>query len=305
MVHLICLHCNRANTSEAKFCTDCGASLLRKFCKSCHAANDSSAHFCQSCGTALRSAAETAAAMKSAPPAPRGDFVPSLTDVVTLGPTVSLQPAPSMPLAVGANTQLAPQDDPPWATVSVTTATAVRRASRPVPAIAMLAIGAAIVVPIAVWFWPAADRPAGAALPRSAATIAPMMPAAVHSTTTGSRSGDAAAAAAEMAARLLQADHNPSALADAKSGADLPAANRVPGDTRESARSAVKRSLADPVAAAPRVPPRVTATPEAAAAVRATRAPAATSPSPAAARECTPTMEALALCAAATNSTGR
>ena len=30
MIHLICLRCNRANASEAKFCSECGAGLLRK-----------------------------------------------------------------------------------------------------------------------------------------------------------------------------------------------------------------------------------------------------------------------------------
>ena len=82
MVHLICLRCNRANAADSKFCSECGAGLLRKFCNECHVVNDAESHFCQSCGAAL-------SAPPSVPPAPfappPGD-VPDLTDVAYLEP---------------------------------------------------------------------------------------------------------------------------------------------------------------------------------------------------------------------------
>lgn len=287
VVHLICLHCNRANPSEAKFCTECGASLLRKFCKSCHAANDSSAHFCQACGIPLRSASETAAAMRAPPPGLREDFVPSLTDVVTLGPAIDLQAPPDLPLTVTAGAPSVPQADPQWAIGNAATQSAVdppRRAAY--PAVAVLAIGVAAVVPIAWWLWPTADKPAARAVSKAAATLAPMAPAVVHSARGRDPSSDAAATAAETAARLPQADSSPPQAADGKAaGGQAVAGNGAP------------------ITVAPRVAPRTAASPSGLATARATKPPAA--PSPAPARECTPTVEALALCTPTTNSTGR
>ncbi len=288
VVHLICLHCNRANTSEAKFCTECGASLLRKFCKSCHAANDSSAHFCQACGVALRSASESAAALRSPPPGLREDFVPSLTDVVTLGPAIHLQAPPDLPLTVSAGASAVPLADPQWAIGNAAAQPAIvppRRAAY--PAVAVLAIGVAAVTPIAWWLWPAADKPAARALPKSAAVLAPMAPAVVHSANGRDPSSDAAALAAETAARLLQADSG-----------TLPAVDGKAALARTAAGNGV------PVSGAPRVAPRAAASPSALAAARATKPlPGALSPAPA--RECTPTMETLALCTPTTNSAGR
>ena len=76
LIHLICLRCNRANASEAKFCSECGAGLLRKFCSRCRAINDAESHFCQSCGEALPAQPSVPHA-PTAPPA----VVPDLTDV--------------------------------------------------------------------------------------------------------------------------------------------------------------------------------------------------------------------------------
>jgi hypothetical protein len=77
LIHLICLRCNRANASEAKFCSECGAGLLRKFCSRCRAINDAESHFCQSCGEALPAQPSVPHAAPMAPPA----IVPDLTDV--------------------------------------------------------------------------------------------------------------------------------------------------------------------------------------------------------------------------------
>ena len=77
VIHLICLRCNRANGSEAKFCGECGAGLLRKFCGRCRAINDAESLFCQSCGEALPAQPSVHPAAPMVPPA----SVPDLTDV--------------------------------------------------------------------------------------------------------------------------------------------------------------------------------------------------------------------------------
>jgi ribosomal protein L40E len=77
LIHLICLRCNRANAPEAKFCSECGAGLLRKFCSRCRAINDAESHFCQSCGEALPVQPSVPHAAPTRPPA----IVPDLTDV--------------------------------------------------------------------------------------------------------------------------------------------------------------------------------------------------------------------------------
>jgi hypothetical protein len=71
------LRCNRANASEAKFCSECGAGLLRKFCPGCRAINDAESHFCQSCGEPLPAHPSAPAA----PPMPPASIIPDLTDV--------------------------------------------------------------------------------------------------------------------------------------------------------------------------------------------------------------------------------
>ena len=93
MIHLICLRCNRANASEAKFCCECGAGLLRKFCGRCHAINDAESHFCQSCGEALPAQPSVPPAPPMAPPA----VVPDLTDVYADFDDAPPQVAESLP----------------------------------------------------------------------------------------------------------------------------------------------------------------------------------------------------------------
>lgn len=53
MIALVCIHCNHSNLSDAKFCSGCGAGLLRRLCPRCHVANGLDAHFCLDCGTKL------------------------------------------------------------------------------------------------------------------------------------------------------------------------------------------------------------------------------------------------------------
>ena len=90
LVHLICLRCNRANASDAKFCGECGAGLLRKFCGRCRAINDAESHFCQSCGEVLPAAPSAPPVLPMVPPA----VVPQLTEIYD-----EFDPAPN-PVAV-------------------------------------------------------------------------------------------------------------------------------------------------------------------------------------------------------------
>ena len=108
MLHLICLHCGQPNPSEAKFCSQCGAGLLRRFCGQCHAINDADSHFCRSCGAAL-----------SAQPLPGASFpppadVPVLTRLVasdeTGAPPASLPQLELLPPALVA--EILPREHP-------------------------------------------------------------------------------------------------------------------------------------------------------------------------------------------------
>ena len=61
MITLVCLHCNHSNLDDAKYCSKCGAGLLRRLCPSCHVANGGDSQFCQDCGFRLPAEAETPA----------------------------------------------------------------------------------------------------------------------------------------------------------------------------------------------------------------------------------------------------
>ena len=58
MIALVCLHCNHSNLDDAKYCSKCGAGLLRRLCPSCHVANGGDSQFCQDCGFRLPAEAE-------------------------------------------------------------------------------------------------------------------------------------------------------------------------------------------------------------------------------------------------------
>ncbi|MFO1265660.1 MAG: zinc ribbon domain-containing protein [Rubrivivax sp.] len=55
---LICPHCTRSLTADAKFCSGCGTALPRLACLACHAINAVESAFCEACGAALHPAVE-------------------------------------------------------------------------------------------------------------------------------------------------------------------------------------------------------------------------------------------------------
>ena len=49
-----CHKCNQLNAAAAKFCSQCGAALLKtKACPSCGELNDPDSKFCDNCGSAF------------------------------------------------------------------------------------------------------------------------------------------------------------------------------------------------------------------------------------------------------------
>ncbi|MCW5632338.1 MAG: zinc ribbon domain-containing protein, partial [Rubrivivax sp.] len=62
VIVLICHHCQRPSTIDARFCSACGTELRRLECPTCRAANDPESRHCHACGTALPAAAEASGA---------------------------------------------------------------------------------------------------------------------------------------------------------------------------------------------------------------------------------------------------
>lgn len=52
-VSAVCPNCNASNASGAKFCQQCGISLVPSPCKQCNASLAPGAKFCSRCGTAV------------------------------------------------------------------------------------------------------------------------------------------------------------------------------------------------------------------------------------------------------------
>jgi ribosomal protein L40E len=272
VIHLICLRCNHANAAEAKFCSECGAGLLRKFCGRCHAINDAESHFCQSCGQALPAQPSVPPAAPMTPPV----NVPDLTDVYAV---------PDEPPPVAA-----PAPSRRWSGESTTTGLILAsEPARDPPVVAMKSHrtvlfgfvgGAAVVLAAALWSRsdqpgaPPADVPASAehsvALPASEPAKEAEPPPAQP----------APSPAPDGAARLETA----------------PGANAVmrPATTVQPASKAPERRLTPEaqVAAHPPAagPAQRNATPERRPAARSTQP---TPPAP----ECTPQVDALGLCA--------
>jgi ribosomal protein L40E len=280
VVHLICLHCSRPNPSEAKFCSQCGAGLLRRFCGQCHAVNDADSHFCQWCGAALSAQPLPAA---SSPP-PSAD-VPVLTDVVVASEetgappsTASLTPPELPPSALVA--EALPQEHPPRV---------VWTAHRPV----LFVFGGVAVLLVAAALW---TRP-------------------LHTgVTTGVQSHEADTATTGDASVTA-----PDAPAPPSSPAPILAPPSVPPDQMgrsaavEAAAPTTPEVANDGKAAAearaqPATPPRPTP-PSRGAATEPRRAavapPAPSRAAPAPAPECTPQVDALGLCAPGAKVSGR
>jgi len=279
LVHLICLRCNRANPSDARFCSQCGAGLLRRFCSECHAINDAESHFCMSCGAAL----STQPPLPAAAPASLPSDVPELTDVAIAGadetPLPTLTAVPAQVADDAASLQLIAVGPPP----------AMPAGPRQV-ARAPLLFGfggmAVMLVAAALWSRPAHHAPAVDADP-PAAVASPLPRAAIVA----------------PAASTAQAGPAPVAA--------LPAADKQPTDvivpmtTRPAAKEAkpaARDAGPDALLAArpPAAGPPRRAAPEPRMPERPAKPPRAV---PAA--ECTPQVDALGLCAPGTTVTGR
>ena len=280
MVHLICLRCNRANPSDARFCSQCGAGLLRRFCSECHVINDAESHFCMSCGAALSMQPPLPAAAPVSVPSD----VPELTDVAIAGPDET--PLQSPP-AEQAHTV---DDAPSLPLIAAVAVPAAPHRSRQV-ARAPLLFGfggtTAMLLAAALWWRPTpTNAPAvDTDTPAAVATVSPMAHAA-----TAVPAASAAQAAPAPAAALPPTDTRPT-------DAMVPTATRAVAKegNRPPARDASAMLAARPPAAGPprRAPePRMPDRPA---------APARAAPAPA----CTPQVDALGLCAPGTTVTGR
>jgi len=287
LVHLICLRCNRANAPDAKFCSECGAGLLRKFCNECHVVNDAESHFCQSCGAALT-------APPSVPPAPSATppgVVPDLTDVAYLEPYESrhLVSAPvefdSGPIvAVPRHVATLPAETEPGVGKRQISAHRI-----PV----LLGVGSAAMMVLAALLWPRSESPNAPSPARGPLSI----PA-----------GQGAAGVTAMPA-LTEAAAPPAKPASASS--DMPrheaAVAPLPplsGPAKEPDKTQARRAPVEEILAVQ--PPAAGPAKKPAPAVERLRAPPTQPrPRPAAPPECTPQVDALSLCEPGANVTGR
>jgi ribosomal protein L40E len=280
LVHLICLRCNHPNSSDARFCSQCGAGLLRKFCSQCHAINDAEAHFCQACGVTLSAHSSLPAVPAAAPPAD----VPALTDVV--GADEALVPMESV---AAVPEDLAPAPAPaPTLAADVPPVPQTQRAAWATRTPVLVGFGAAAVLLMAAALW---SRPPQAN-PRSAdppvVSVAPTAPAPAAPTAVTPPAPAAAMQTMPPAALDAARGPTPDAMAPVPREAAKPG---VRGTEAEGARGA------QPHAANP--PRGPAAEPQRAAVARP--APARPAPAP----ECTPQVDALGLCAPGAKVIGR
>ena len=280
MVHLICLRCNRANPSDARFCSQCGAGLLRRFCSECHAINDAESHFCMSCGAALSTQPPLPAA---APPSAPSD-VPELTDVAIAGADEA--PLPSLPAA----REYSADDALSLPLITVGPPPAVPDGSRHVARAPLLfGFGGAAVMLVAAALW---SRPVHTNAP---AVDAAGAPAAIAAASPAAPAASAPELTPPLSAAFTAVDKRP---ADA-----MPS---MPPTTRAVAKEAAKPTARDAspdamLAARPPAagPPR-RAAPEPRMPDRPAT-PARAVPAP----ECTSQVDALGLCAPGSTVTGR
>jgi double zinc ribbon protein len=283
LVHLICLRCSRANVADARFCSQCGAGLLRKFCGECHAVNDAESHFCQSCGAALLSQPPAPATMPASVPP---EVVPQLTDVA-YAPEPTASPGFASVSAQAAGVVELP---PRWqmSTVRAPAAAPSARTFTYRPALLLGFTGAAAAL-LVVASWPRFDRQ------RTPASEPAAVPAAAVATTRSL----AVAATPMVAPAAVPVAAVASAVTASDRGEPPVAAPVVEPNTRPAGRPIEARATPEALLAAqpPAAgPPRVAA-PEHVRAVRSTP------PTPV--TECTPQADALGLCAPGASVTGR
>jgi hypothetical protein len=176
LVHLICLRCNATNAADAKFCSACGAGLVRKFCPTCHAVTDVASHFCQACGAALPE-------LKLEPVAARPLSVPSLTDeVLTASADGRESAAPRFGSLVQMPAQLPARMRPTVPTQAAMPPRAMDSLLRTHRMPILLATGGAIAMAVAFWGWPRSE-PASASAREPARTVAATAALAMAETT--------------------------------------------------------------------------------------------------------------------------
>jgi hypothetical protein len=187
VVHLYCLRCNHANDGDARYCSACGAGLIRVICPQCRAMNSAESHFCQSCGAALPEPA-VLKSMHPAPPAPPAAEIPSLDDVVAMPASVPALAVASSALPVMTATAWVPPEPP-----QLLPAQRLQGESLPGPrprtamlspaqlAVLVLALGAAMALAASMMLWPGGDTPevarAGIGSPPVGSTPSSAMPA--------------------------------------------------------------------------------------------------------------------------------
>jgi hypothetical protein len=269
------MRCNHANEAGAKFCSDCGTGLLRRFCRECHAVNDAASHFCQSCGVALPDSKSTPQPGASPPLQ-----VPSLTDVAFVDPgRAPLTPSRvALPVDGGALVALATRTAPLEAEAP---AQSKREAVRAYRAPIVLAAAGALAMAVAVWVWPSSERATVAAhdpVPRSMSAAAVPLPAGIPQALSASETDDPARSRADAMTTAA-----PQPIARIKEAGNI-AARRPAPENRPAPRAAASEDAA-PVARAAARP----------------AAPRAAPPAP----ECTPQIDALGLCAPGARPQGR
>ncbi|HEY6514121.1 MAG TPA: zinc-ribbon domain-containing protein [Burkholderiaceae bacterium] len=288
MVHLICLRCNRANTAESKFCSECGAGLLRKFCSECHAVNDAESHFCQSCGAALPAPPSVSPAPSALPP---GE-VPDLTDVAYLEPDEPRQLVSAPGQFYGGPIVAVPPQLPmlPGETVFAVGKAAASTYRTPI----LLGLGSVAMLLFAVLLWPRSESPSA---PPSAAARGPLSTSAGKGTV-GVTAMPALTEAAAPAAHTASASGD--VLRHEPAMAPPPP---LSGSAKEPDMTQPRRSPTDWILSAhpPAAGPAKKPTP----AAERPRTPAQPRPRQAVPLECTPQVDALGLCEPGAKVTGR
>lgn len=287
MVELICIACGRTNQSDAKFCSQCGAALLRRFCDRCHAVNDADAHFCRSCGAALPQQSQPGtltpkpddshARQRTGVPIPTlNEVLPAdEAGVVTTAETVQ----PLQGLSSGPVDDAAPGDGVP-------------QAMRPARRTVLLAVGGLVVLLVAAALWSRAPRSdvvphdASEASVRGAASGDVPPPEPAPSVAPAPASGTTAGISAPVESSA------PAASGVSKAGESGTETVPTPSEAPQPATPPRKIATEPRRPAATNRPPRGTVTP-------------APSPSNTPASECTRQLNALGLCAPGATTNGR
>lgn len=281
MVHLVCLHCNRSNAVGAKYCVECGAGLLRKFCGSCHEVNDAESRFCQSCGHELPESPESVLpAMPVAASVPEPTFAPGLADVVAANPHEPRHLFAEPSNSDSRSIVVMEEGAVPMAALELARETGQpRRAAYRAPV--MMGAGAVMAVGMAFLLWPRSEPPPTVA-PKAVAVI----PTAQAPAASGPGTAVVAASPTQTQATGFAAHQDPVVGRSEAVAAPL---QRV---SREAGRPLARRTTAQGPSAEgeggllrPAAPPPA--------------------PKPALPNECTPAMDALALCAPGAKVTGR